>query len=212
MGRKKNKGASINLDSFLDIMTCLVGILVLIIILTGVDASQIKVLIPTPIQNRELDANPIFIEARNNELFLIPLDELREMASKAMRDISEQANGQMEKVLALTSTTEVKNDIYSIDLTQNFAGQLAIYPIQTSKGYSLKNYLNEDENGWLGKIIGGMDKEREMLTFLVRDDSFQVFKHARAVAWSQKVQVSWELLSHDEPIKFGMFGSRSLAQ
>ena len=49
MGKKKKaEEASISMDSFLDILTCLVGVLMLIIILTSIDASQTKVLIPTP--------------------------------------------------------------------------------------------------------------------------------------------------------------------
>ena len=36
----KSKGPSINLDSFLDILTCLQGVLILVIISTGIDAAQ----------------------------------------------------------------------------------------------------------------------------------------------------------------------------
>ena len=50
------------------------------------------------------------------------------------------------------------------------------------------------------------------LAFLVRDDSYTVFKRARALAWNQKAEVSYELLDTQAPIKFGLGGSRSLAQ
>ncbi len=69
---KKSRGDAVNLDSFLDIMTCLVGVLVLIIILTGVDASQIKMLVPTPMRT-ETDKRPVFVECRHNQLFPIPV-------------------------------------------------------------------------------------------------------------------------------------------
>jgi hypothetical protein len=49
----RSKGTHlINLDSFLDILTCLQGVLILVIISTGIDAAQTKVLIPTPIERR----------------------------------------------------------------------------------------------------------------------------------------------------------------
>ena len=210
--RKKGDGASINLDSFLDIMTCLVGILVLIIILTGVDASQIKVLIPTPMQNADLDAKPIFIEARNGELFRVPLEDLREMSNNALKDIAQKAKGSQVNMLNMINEAKVQNDIYSVDLTYALMGQIAIRPVQTSKGYKLDDYEAETATDWFRSILDGMDAEQEMITFLVRDDSFQVFKYARALAWLQRIQVSYELLAVDEPIKFGLLGTRSLAQ
>lgn len=57
-----------------------------------------------------------------------------------------------------------------------------------------------------------LNPDEEMIVFLVRDDSFQVFKFARALAWIQKVEVGYELLDLDEPIKFGLMGSPVSAQ
>ena len=62
MGKKK-RGQAVVLDSFLDLMTCMLGVLMLIILLTGVDAAQIKVLIPTPIAH-STDKKPVFVECR----------------------------------------------------------------------------------------------------------------------------------------------------
>jgi hypothetical protein len=52
MGKKKDHGNAVNLDSFLDILTCLQGVLMLVIISTGIDAAQTKVLMPTPIERQ----------------------------------------------------------------------------------------------------------------------------------------------------------------
>ncbi len=86
---KARRGASVNLDSFLDIMTCMLGVLILIILLTGLDASQIKVLIPTPLEMRS-DKRSIFIECRDDQLFLLPAAELRDMAESAMKDLMDK--------------------------------------------------------------------------------------------------------------------------
>ena len=51
-----------------------------------------------------------------------------------------------------------------------------------------------------------------MLSFVVRDDSFEVFKYARALAGIHNIDVSYELLDASQPIKFGLGGTRSLAQ
>src|SRR5690606_30146397 len=75
MGKKR--GTGISLDSFLDILTCLQGVLMLIIITTGIDAAQTKVMVATPIELAG-DERPIYIECRNNELYLVPLAEARQ--------------------------------------------------------------------------------------------------------------------------------------
>lgn len=208
---KKNRGASITLDSFLDIMTCLVGVLVLIIILTGVDASQIRVLIPTPMMH-ETDKRPIFIEARNNQLFRLPVSELRQEAASALERIAREAGGDTEKMLTLMQELSPRTDNYEVDMTYSLTGQLAISPLKGPTGYELKDFEKETASDWFGSIVDQMDKEEEMLTFLVRDDSFQVFKIARALAWLEEVEVSYALLSVNQPIKFGLLGERIMAQ
>jgi hypothetical protein len=51
-----------------------------------------------------------------------------------------------------------------------------------------------------------------MLAFLVRDDSFEVFACARILAQTEQIDVSYELLGVDDPIKFGLGGSVPMAQ
>ena len=117
MRRKKKKNAPFN--SFIDVMTCLAGALVLIILLVITQIQEVKVVIPTPMEHKS-SKKPVFIECRNGR--------------------------------------------------------------------------------------------QEMLTFIVRDDSFFVFKTARALAWVNDIDASWFLLPHDVPLKFGMQGESPMAQ
>ncbi len=207
----KARSASVNLDSFLDIMTCLVGVLVLIIILTGIDASQIRVLIPTPMQYGT-DKRPVFIEARNNELFLVPVEDLQTRANDELRRIRTEAQGQTDKLLILLSNAQVEDEAYRVELNYALMGQIAFRPREGARGYALQDVAREGPSDWLGRIIVNLNKEEEMITFLVRDDSFQVFKLARHLAWVEKVDVSYELLDVDQPIMFGLLGTRSSPQ
>lgn len=208
---KRARGSSVNLDSFLDIMTCMLGILVLIILLTGIDASQIKVLIPTPMMHATT-LKPIYIECRNNEMFTVPVTELRGMANDSLKTLAAEAKGDSATLLSKLAEANVQNDTYRVDLTYALLGQFAIWPVPTAKGYAMKSIKDETDKDWYGKILTALDKEKEMVTFLVRDNSFEVFKKARGLAWAWKVEVSYELLDAEEPIKFGLGGSRSLAQ
>lgn len=212
MGKKDSGGdASINLDSFLDIMTCLVGVLVLIIILTGVDAAQIKVLIPTPMAH-ETNKRPVFFECRGNELYHIALDDINRQANEKLKEIAEVSEGDTRKMLSILENTSIETDAYNIDLSYALVGQFALKPKDDAAGYKLQDALGETEEDWYGSRLGQIDNDKQIVTFLVRDDSFLVFKKARALAWLQRIQVSYELLDIEDPIKFGLGGRRSLAQ
>ena len=208
---KRQRGTSVNLDSFLDIMTCVLGVIMMMILLTGIDAAQIKVLIPTPMEHAT-DKKPIFIECRNNEMFRVNVIELQKLAQDTLKGISEAAKGDSAQMLRGLTEAKVETEEYRVDLTYSLLGQFAIYPVQEAKGYGLADISKERETDWFGRILTGLNREQEMLTFLVRDDSYEVFKRARSLAWSQKVEVSYELLDIAAPIKFGLGGSRSLAQ
>ncbi len=212
MGRKKkSSGGDVNLDSFLDIMTCLVGVLVLIIILTGIDAAQIKVLIPTPMAH-STDKKPTFIECRNNQLFHIPLDEINRQVTEKLAALAREAGGDNRKLLQLLDESALDFGAYNVDLVYALKGQYAIRPKPEVEGYALEDVFAETEKDWLGKILTSMDFQTEIVTFIVRDDSFKVFKKARALAWMQSLEASYELLDITDPIKFGLGGRASLAQ
>lgn len=208
---RARRSASVVLDSFLDIMTCMLGALMMVILLTSIDASQIRILIPTPMEHYT-NLKPVFIECRNNEMFIVPVTELRNMAVDELNRIAKEAAGETGQMLQRLAEAEVQTDEYRVDLTFALLGQFAVYPILTARGYRLENVRDEGPSDWYGRILSRVDKNAEMLTFLVRDDSYEVFKKARTLAWTYKTEVSYELLDLEAPIKFGLGGSKSLAQ
>ena len=208
---KRSREASVRLDSFLDIMTCLVGVLVLIILLTGIDAAQIQVLIPTPL-GHAADLRQIIIECRNDMLYLVPLDDIRQHAVKALDEISEEAAGDMVKVMQLLAERRVRVGDYEVDLAQAMSGHLILVPVPGEEGYALRSIETETAGKWFGRILARIDTKEEMLTFLVRDDSYTVFKRARALAWQKKIEVAYELLDARDVIRFGPGGELTLAQ
>lgn len=208
---KRTRGAGIVLDSFLDIMTCMLGVLMLIILLTSIDASQIKILIPTPFAYAT-EKRPIYLECRNGSLFLVPLVELSQKAEAELKRIVDEAQGDSLQMLAALSDARVRAESYEVDLRYALVGQVALSPLPEAKGYVIQSIAQETASTWFGRILTSLDKEKEMLAFFVRDDSFDVFKRARALAWAHKVEVSYELLGERDPIRLGLGMGRPLAQ
>ena len=209
--RTQQRAPNVVLNSFLDMMTCMLGVIIMIVLLTGLDASRLQVLIPTPMEH-VTGKKPIFIECRNNELFLLPLTQLRKLANDELKKITESAQGQGNEALQRMVKASVEYEAYRVDFAYVLTGQFAIEPIPTARGYKLVDIRYETTSNWFGRIIGGLDKIKEMLSFVVRDDSFEVFKYARALAGIHNIDVSYELLDASQPIKFGLGGTRSLAQ
>ena len=56
-------------------------------------------------------------------------------------------------------------------------------------------------------VLSVLDKDKQYIAFLVRDDSFDVFRKARQIADGMGLDTGWELLGIDEPIKFGEGGA-----
>jgi hypothetical protein len=203
---KRERGNPVSLDSLIDIITCVVGVLVMIIMLTGVDAAQTKVLIPTPMEVPS-DKRSTFIECRNNQLFLVPVAQINDMANEELRKIARQVKGDTRKMMDLLATSTIETDSYTVDLTYALLVQFALKPKPGAPGYVIKDPRKEMPTDWFGKIVSAVDRNEEIITFLVRDDSYEVFKKARAVAWIKGIDVSYELLDVSDPLKFGLGGT-----
>ncbi len=65
----------------------------------------------------------------------------------------------------------------------------------------------ENANSKYQAVLTVLDKDKQYIAFLVRDDSFNVFRKARQVADNLGLDTGWELLGIDEPIKFGEGGT-----
>jgi hypothetical protein len=200
---KKQRDAGVSLDSFLDILTCLQGVLMLIIITTGIDAAQTKVVVATPI---ELAGNerPIFIECRNNQLFRVPVAEAKQAIEQKQLEVMKARRESTNVVDVLEAVGKADIDIgdYVVDFTRYLSGQIALIPKSDSVGYAFTIAETEGENTWFGRIVSEMDKDNERINFLVRDDSFNIFKLARVVAWTKKIKVTYTLISRSDPLIF----------
>lgn len=202
---KKESGPSINLDSFLDVLTCLQGVLILVIISTGIDAAQTKVLIPTPI-DRASDKVPLYIECRGELLYPLDVAGLMKAAEARMTDIAKRGQGDQIKTLQALSDegSRVTNEYYEVDMAYGLVGQIAIRPNTRSgaKGFEIKDLDTLTSENYMSGVLKGMDRDKQRLKLIVRDDSFRSFKNAQRLAFLAKIETSVEVFDSREPIRF----------
>jgi hypothetical protein len=203
MGKRK-RDTGVSLDSFLDILTCLQGVLMLIIITTGIDAAQTKIIMATPIELSSGEKS-IYIEARDNMLFEIPFDEARRAVKTKSDEIISIRRSSTNSVQVLDAVGSSDIDIgdYVVDFSRYLTGQIALIPKPDTTGYIIQGVDQESSTNWFGSIVANMDLEGERLYFMVRDNSFEMFKLARLVAWKSQAKVTYSLISRNEPIVLG---------
>lgn len=207
MAKRVDNSSAVNLDSFLDVLTCLQGILMLVIIATGIDAAQTKVLVPTPIE-RQSAKQPIYLECRANLLYPMEVSELARQARLQMMSVSQQAAGDQARLMQALSGVRVTNDYYEVDLTYYLLGQLVIKPRadSTRQGYELEERSTFSSDNYMVRILRQIDSEKQRLVLVVRDDSFQVFKVAQRLAFLGRVELNVEIFDTRELLRFTQQG------
>lgn len=224
MGRRSgNSGGSGNFDSFNDILTCLAGVMVLIIILVVIDAKNSKVLIPTPLEKPSEDLNPVFVEVNpRGEMMLVDVVGLQQKAQKELEEMANEAGGGGPALLQLLAQNQraVSDDNYYVDLHAMLIGNTVLTPKPDAQGYEMPGTIEEitednadptKQNGWYSKLLGKINKDKQYIHFLVRssDPSYDAFRKARAAAWMADIKVAYEPFDNHEALKFGLGGSRT---
>ncbi len=207
MGKKANAEAAINLDSFLDVLTCLQGILMLVIIATGIDAAQTKVLIPTPIEKQSTKV-PIYLECRGNLVYPMDIAELARQSRMQMMTVSQQAAGDQAKLMQALSGIRVMNEYYEVDLTYYLLGQLVIKARHDAagQGYELDERSTFATDNYMVQTLNKLDVEKQRIILVVRDDSFQVFKVAQRLAFLARAELGVEIYDAREVLRFTQQG------
>ena len=205
-------GPQMDLSSFTDIMTCILGVLVLIILLTGIDASQITVLVATPKEMTADDKSPVFFECRKNELFQISIDELKKACDAKTEELRDKTKGDETEFLKQAAQTMLEVEGQKVDYTYALMGKYVLLPIPDAEGYKFESQSAETPDKWFGSRLANIDPKTQFICFLVRPDSYRVFQRARNMAWIKEINVACELQDEKNPIMIGPGGERMFMQ
>jgi hypothetical protein len=196
--------------SFCDIVTITTAALFFAMIMTLQEAVKVPIFRPTPraaITNKA----PVFFECRNEEVFFIDKSGLDDQVTKLVSTANVGVRGgDMSQFLKVIQGQEVGNEYYKVNPSYLLTGLVALEPRPDVHGET--DVQIEDPKSKFQGLLAGMDNKTSYIAFLVRDDSFSVFRGARQVADKAGFDVGWELLGQDEPIKFGASGSQIMAQ
>jgi hypothetical protein len=208
MGRRRRikKGEpELLIVSFCDIVTISTAALFFAMLITVQEAVKIPVFRPTP-RAKITSKQGIFFECRSDQLYFVDKAGLDDQVEKLMSTLNPGIRGgDLESFLKAIQGQEVGNAYYKVDPRYLLVGRMGLEARPGVPGETIEELA--DPNSKFQSILSQLDKSNQYIAFLVRDDSFNVFRKARHAADEADFDTGWELLGMDEPIKFGEGGS-----
>lgn len=221
--RKQNRPSQ-NLDSFLDILTNTVGVLMFIGLFVSLLAVEAGTVIRTPLRS-ETNKIPNFFEVRNNQIFYVSDPQIETEINQVIADLPECAEPNIPTNIPeylynfyLTEIQEyeacinkrerlIKNFFYSnkdYQVTMGDRGSIIYQPIASSQGENSKELIKEKSK--YISTLKQLNPQVHYIAFLVRPDSFEAFRIARQKAKNLGYEVGWIPLEDDRIISFGSSG------
>ncbi|GAB4542779.1 MAG: hypothetical protein Tsb0014_35860 [Pleurocapsa sp.] len=216
-----------NLDSFLDILTNTVGVLMFIslfvtLIATG-SSSKSKLVIQTPLAS-ETKKEPLWFEIRDNQVTYLNKERVDEEQYKLFGNLPYCVPPDVSSNLGLSANAEYLRRLENYNSCKvsrsrrlsNFQFQTEYYDVVTVDGsLRFEPVFGKDgeteeqlraESSQFNQVLAKFDPSKQYLAFIVRPDSFTAFRAARKQAWAQGYEVGWEPHPSELPIQFGERG------
>ena len=192
------------LVSFCDILTISISALFMATIVTVFEATKVPELTMTP-KTITTDKQPVFFECRSNELFAVDLGRLQDQVADALSRADPVTKSSMADMIKVIQARQITNEYYRVNANYLLTGMVALEPRAFTPGESIERI--NDQKGKYQYILSQLNPAKQYIAFLVRDNSFLVFRRAREIADKVGFDVGWELLGSDEAIKFGAGGA-----
>ncbi|MBK4728501.1 hypothetical protein JJD41_01150 [Oxynema sp. CENA135] len=214
-----------NLDSFLDILTNTVGVLMFVGLFISIVAVESGTIVRTPIVS-ETRKNAHFFEFRNNRIYFIDKQEAEREINQFFQslpqcyepyvppavdpaivpyylDLIEEYRRCLNAKTARVEQFSAETPAYEVRIKLNPNG-LIYLPKPEFSGETPQELRSPDSR--FKQTLKQFDPKTDYLAFIVRPDSFEAFRAARKQAWNDGFDVGWEPLEPDSIIVFGSGG------
>ena len=190
------------LVSFCDIVTITTAAMFMAMIIVIDESMRIPVIRATPVTKVTTNA-PAYFECRGNRVYPIRRDQLSTAFHQASTTIAAAArSGQKsEAVLQQIMAQQLGDDAYTLDPRYMLMGVMALRPRPEIKGATLQE-LNSTTNNAFRVALRGINTNTQYCVFLVRDDSFAVFRKARDMCLQRGYLSGWEYVGRHESLTF----------
>jgi hypothetical protein len=203
MARKKKGNPELNVVSFCDIVTVSMVALFMALVIVIDMAMRTPSLRPTPLAMATTNL-PVYFEFRRNNLYAIDRAELMMILRTEAQAMRKQGGGGKDDLLQTAMTRDIGNDFYRFDNSFLMMGIVALIPRPGVDGITFESVQDSDEP--LVQALRAVNTNTHYAVYLVRDDSFPMFRKVRDLSVRLGIKSGWEYIGRDEPLTFeGMF-------
>jgi hypothetical protein len=205
MKRVHSEEAPFSLDSFLDIVTNVVGVLVLVAMVTVLSAGNISV--PsgaTAMRAPRPSAERLLFECAGEQVYFVDEEGngqrvLEEVTRVTQRQLTPAA------LVSLLDDTDVGDGNYRVQAESTTGGIAWIYGLRPSARGEHAADLDGVQSAFRKRLAtlerGGF------AYFVVHDDSFEIFQKARDIARAHGVSVGWHPVEGRAPVRLSAVGT-----
>ena len=221
--RRHNSKPGQNLDSFLDILTNTVGVLMFVSLFVSLIAVEADSIVKTPLAS-ETKKTARFFEIRENKVTYLNDRLVGEAMDRVVGNLpscnrpdfdsdgatADYLSGmQFYKSCVQNRANRLINfrtqtEFYNITMVDARTFTMRYDPIPNKPGENSEEMILADSK--FNQVLAELDPQQDYLAFIVRPDSFSSFRAAREQAWGKGFQVGWEPHKTEDPIVFGSGG------
>jgi hypothetical protein len=202
--RRGNDEILFSLDSFLDIVTNVVGVLVLVAMVTVVSAGKISV--PsgaTAATAAKPTATRLLFECSHDEVFFVDEEgNGRRVLEEASHVGAHPSRNVLAEMLEANDVGDATHRVHVDTTERNLSWVYTLRPDARGEGASDLDREGSDFRRRLGGIEGS-----GFAYFVVHDDSFEVFRKARDLARTRGIAVGWHPVEGHASLRLSANGS-----
>lgn len=203
--RQAGPGAD-NLDSFLDVMTNTVGVLIFVLLFVALAAADARVLVRTPLFAGTPKTAVVFVAA-GDRVSHLPLAEGDDAVAGLMSDLPRPTIWNLAAITERIYAFRASLGEYEVDLVGSLlSGSLGTRYTAVSPEVGERRTALRDPGSGYRRRLAEIDPDTEFAVFLVRPDGFAAFREARRLAGAAGLETGWEPVDAGEDIVFSSRG------
>jgi hypothetical protein len=203
--RRQAPSAALSLDSFLDIVTNAVGMLILIAVVTVLGARDVAVSAgPSVLRQPSASATRVLFECSADQVFFIDEQAHGKRVEEVVRS-TPSGPASTEMVEQLLLDRDVGDETYRVQARALTEGLAWLYERRPdARGVKADDLARQD--GAFLQALEGLD-DGAFVYFVVREDGFEAFRRAREVVAARGLAMGWHPVEGGGAIRLSSVGS-----
>jgi hypothetical protein len=204
--RQRDEDPLLSLDSFLDIVTNVVGVLILVAVVTVLGAGDVAISSGAGAMRAiEPSAPRTLFECRNGEMYFVDEDAHRERVVAEMERVHGGPPTTPGEVIATLESFDIGDGTHRVRARALAEGGIAwIYELRRGARGESKAAIEDPDSAFQRRLAaagtGGF------VYFVVDENSFELFRRARDLARARGVAVGWLPVAGKDPLELSVNG------